>query len=99
MALRETYGSSRGKLIILVSIAITIGALVRSRFLLGLVGLFVLHSMYIPLEDGNYNIIPPIAVGWLISILTYFSADNELAISIIAGIAVYMALIHYQRTT
>ncbi|UPM41724.1 hypothetical protein [Halocatena salina] len=83
----------------MVSIAITIGALVLGYFLLGLVALFVLHSMYISIEDGNYNVILPIAVGWLIAMLTYLSPDNELAISIIAGIAVYMAFTHYQRAT
>lgn len=99
MTLLEKYESYRGKFVILVSIVITIGALFFGKFLLGLVALFIVHSLYIPLEDGNYNIIPPIAVGWLIAILTYLSTDNELAISIIAGIAIYMALMHYQRTS
>lgn len=96
-ALVERYESSGGLLIIFLSIIIIICALIWSQILLAIVFILILHSIYVPFEDGNYDQIFPVVLGWGIAIHTYLSPGNELAISVIAGIAVYLALTYNRR--
>jgi hypothetical protein len=55
-------------------------------------------TIYIPLRQKKYTHILPIIVGWIIGIYGYFASDNQLVISLILGIVVYMALMLYRRT-
>jgi prepilin signal peptidase PulO-like enzyme (type II secretory pathway) len=98
----ESVLQSHGKYIDIVVSALVLVFFAYTTILLGQLLLattvsILLLTVYIPLRQEKHAHVLPIILGWIIGVYGYFSS-NQLAVGLILGLAVYIALMIYRCT-
>lgn len=79
-------------------VGIFVYMLIFNGLLLGaVISITVPLTIYVPLRQGKHAHILPVVLGWGTSIYGYYST-RQFVISLILGIAVYIALMLYRST-